>query len=167
MTWFQRSSYCFYNFYDLWHPRVFSDYLLKVPTFIFLEPGCLKLKLPWFSSAYFLLSRFQCSAILPTRPSLRLLPLTHSMAKCGRPSFSTERSRDCPELELKTVNMKLLQANLMKSSFWGIVFKYFEPKFNIYSEVEEGGKNDNEHDTGVWSVPQKIACPFYIQARCQ
>ena len=54
----------------------------------------------------------------------------------------------------------------MKSSFWGIVFKYFEPKDNI-SEVEEGGKNDNEHDTGVWSVPQKIAFPFYIQARCQ
>ena len=72
-----------------------------------------------------------------------------------------------PELELKTINMKLLQANLMRSGFWGIVFKYFEPKFNIYSEVEEGGKNDNEHDTGVWSVPQKIACPFYIQARCQ
>ena len=71
-----------------------------------------------------------------------------------------------PELELKTINMKLLQANLMRSSFWGIVFKYFKPKGYI-SEVEEGGKNDNEHDTGVWSVPQKIACPFYIQARCQ
>ena len=71
-----------------------------------------------------------------------------------------------PELELKTINMKLLQANLMRSDFWGIVFKYFEPKGYI-SEVEEGSKNDNEHDTGVWSVPQKIACPFYIQARCQ
>ena len=72
-----------------------------------------------------------------------------------------------PELELKTINMKLLQANLMRSSFRGIVFKYLEPKGYIYSEAEECGKNDNEHDTGVWSVPQKIACPFYIQARCQ
>ena len=60
--------------------------------------------------------------------------------------------------------MKLLQANLMSSSFGGIVLKYFDPK-NYISEVDEGGKNDNEHDTGVWSVPQKIACPFYIQAR--